>query len=93
MIAKKKQILTATLVIALICAVGVNWYYSKPYNNPVSQTATQAEEKNLGDSLLVAPIFNEESLADYYLPAGRWTDFFTGEGADRMAIFKGAGAF
>ncbi len=33
----------------------------------------------LGDSLLVAPIFNEESLADYYLPAGRWTDFFTGE--------------
>lgn len=54
MIAKKKQILTATLVIALICAVGVNWYYSKPDNNPVSQTATQAEEKNLGDSLLVA---------------------------------------
>ena len=33
----------------------------------------------LGDSLLVAPIFNEESLADYYLPTGRWTDFFTGE--------------
>ncbi len=33
----------------------------------------------LGDSLLVAPIFNEESLADYYLPAGHWTDFFTGE--------------
>lgn len=33
----------------------------------------------LGESLLVAPIFNEESLADYYLPAGRWTDFFTGE--------------
>lgn len=33
----------------------------------------------LGDSLLVAPIFNEESLADYYLPVGRWTDFFTGE--------------
>lgn len=33
----------------------------------------------LGDSLLVAPIFNEESLADYYLPAGCWTDFFTGE--------------
>lgn len=33
----------------------------------------------LGDSLLVAPIFNEEGIADYYLPAGRWTDFFTGE--------------
>lgn len=54
MIAKKKQILTATLVIALICAVGVNWYYSKPDSNPVSQSTTQAQEKNLGDSLLVA---------------------------------------
>lgn len=33
----------------------------------------------LGDSLLVAPIFNDESMAEYYLPAGRWTNFFTGE--------------
>lgn len=53
MIAKKKQILTATLLIALICAVGVNWYYSKPDNNPVAST-TQEQEQNLGDSLLVA---------------------------------------
>jgi alpha-D-xyloside xylohydrolase len=33
----------------------------------------------LGDSLLVAPIFNEEGIAEYYLPAGRWTDYLTGE--------------
>ncbi|NLL76483.1 MAG: alpha-xylosidase, partial [Clostridiales bacterium] len=33
----------------------------------------------LGDCLLVAPIFNEESLAEYYLPEGTWTNFFTGE--------------
>lgn len=33
----------------------------------------------LGDNLLVAPIFNEDSIAEYYLPAGTWTDFFTGE--------------
>ncbi|HHX12908.1 MAG TPA: alpha-xylosidase, partial [Clostridiales bacterium] len=33
----------------------------------------------LGDSLLVAPIFNEEGLAQYYLPAGRWTNFINGE--------------
>lgn len=32
-----------------------------------------------GDSLLVAPIFNDKSLAEYYLPAGRWTNYFTGE--------------
>ncbi len=39
----------------------------------------------LGDSLLVAPIFNEESIGKYYLPTEEdgqdkiWTNFFTGE--------------
>ncbi len=32
-----------------------------------------------GDSILVAPIFNEEGLGSFYLPSGKWTDFFTGE--------------
>ncbi|HEX3022638.1 MAG TPA: alpha-xylosidase [Lachnospiraceae bacterium] len=33
----------------------------------------------LGDSILVSPIFNEDSIANYYLPAGTWTNYFTGE--------------
>ena len=33
----------------------------------------------LGDNLLVAPIFNDESKGIFYLPKGIWTDFFTGE--------------
>ena len=33
----------------------------------------------LGDSLLVAPIFNEEGIADYYLPKGTWTNYLSGE--------------
>jgi alpha-D-xyloside xylohydrolase len=33
----------------------------------------------LGDSLLVAPIFNEKGIAKYYVPAGKWTNFLTGE--------------
>ena len=33
----------------------------------------------LGDSLLVAPIFNEEGIAQYYLPEGKWTNYLTGE--------------
>ena len=33
----------------------------------------------LGDSILVAPIFNEEGIAEYYLPQGTWTNFITGE--------------
>ncbi len=33
----------------------------------------------LGDSLLVAPIFNPEGESAYYLPHGTWTHFLTGE--------------
>jgi len=33
----------------------------------------------LGDSLLVAPIFNDRSEARYYLPEGTWTSLLTGE--------------
>ncbi|TAH72913.1 MAG: alpha-xylosidase [Anaerolineaceae bacterium] len=33
----------------------------------------------LGDNMLVAPLFNDEGIAQYYLPEGRWTDYFTGE--------------
>lgn len=36
----------------------------------------------LGDNLLVAPIFNEDSIGSFYLPKGNWTDFFTGETVD-----------
>ena len=36
----------------------------------------------LGDSLLVAPIFNPEGRAAYYLPEGCWTNFITGERAE-----------
>jgi alpha-D-xyloside xylohydrolase len=33
----------------------------------------------LGDSLLVAPVFRNDSLAEYYLPVGRWTDLLSNE--------------
>ncbi len=32
-----------------------------------------------GDSILVAPIFNDRSMAKYYLPKGVWTNYLTGE--------------
>ena len=32
----------------------------------------------LGDKYLVAPIFNPDSKAEYYLPAGKWKNYFTG---------------
>jgi alpha-D-xyloside xylohydrolase len=33
----------------------------------------------LGESLLVAPVFSPGGVVDYYLPPGRWTDYFTGK--------------
>lgn len=33
----------------------------------------------LGEKLLVAPIFNAEGKAEYYLPKGRWVHLLTGE--------------
>lgn len=52
MLMKKKQVLTATLLIALVAAVGVNWYYSRPTaSKNIEQTTSVA---NLGDTLLVA---------------------------------------
>ena len=33
----------------------------------------------LGDSLLVAPVFEEDGTVQFYLPEGSWTNFFTAE--------------
>jgi alpha-D-xyloside xylohydrolase len=33
----------------------------------------------LGDSLLVAPVFASSGTVDYYVPAGRWTHYLSGE--------------
>ncbi|HEY0259348.1 MAG TPA: alpha-xylosidase, partial [Lacisediminihabitans sp.] len=33
----------------------------------------------LGPDLLVAPVFNAEGVAEFYLPAGSWTNYWTGE--------------
>ena len=32
----------------------------------------------LGDSLLAAPVFSEDGVVSYYLPAGRWTNIIDG---------------
>ncbi len=47
-----------------------------------ARSATAGGQKfpvHWGDSLLVAPIFNDQSMAEYYLPAGTWTSALTGE--------------
>ena len=37
-----------------------------------------ADQYMLGDSLLVAPIFNDRGMAEYYLPEGTWTSVLDG---------------
>ena len=62
---KKKQILTATLVVALVAATGVNWYYSQYMTSGyVDETTTQNISGNLGDSLLVAGTTSPESASE-----------------------------
>ncbi len=41
-----------------------------------------ATQYMLGDSLLVAPVFNADSMAEYYLPEGTWTDYISGKVLD-----------
>ncbi|MGN1156016.1 MAG: alpha-xylosidase [Agathobacter sp.] len=38
-----------------------------------------ASQYMLGDSLLVAPIFNDKCIAEYYLPEGTWTSVLSGD--------------
>lgn len=42
----------------------------------------------LGPDLLVAPVFSDEEAVDLYLPAGTWTNFFTGEEVEGGWVFK-----
>ena len=43
----------------------------------------------LGDALLVATVLREDKKAQFYLPEGRWTDYFTGEVKDGGRYYEG----
>ena len=66
---KKRQIMTATLVIALGAAVLVNWYYNEPADKYSEDTTlisgNVSVSGNLGDSVLVAAtVDSTEAAAD-----------------------------
>ncbi len=42
----------------------------------------------LGESLLVAPIFNEKGVSDYYLPQGKWTHLLSEEKREGGRFYK-----
>lgn len=41
--------------------------------------ATLDRQYQLGEALLVAPVFNDSGEVDFYLPEGRWTNLLSGE--------------
>ncbi|MDB5327470.1 MAG: alpha-xylosidase [Phycisphaerales bacterium] len=45
-------------------------------------TAYLDRQYMLGSSLLVAPVFRQDDVAEYYLPAGRWTNLISGQAID-----------
>lgn len=73
MIIRKKQIVTATLAMALGCAVFVNWYYTRPQTQPTlnnENSTTIAENDNLGDAQYVSATTaksDAETLTDFKL--------------------------
>jgi alpha-D-xyloside xylohydrolase len=61
-------------------AVGVPMLRAMPLEFPDDPGCdTLDRQYMLGDSLLVAPVFTPDGAVDYYLPAGRWTHFLTGQ--------------
>lgn len=60
------------------------------FEYPKDPAAAQLDmQYMLGPSLLVAPIFSEDSQVDYYLPEGRWTDFLSGEVREGGRWYRG----
>ena len=80
MIIKKRQLLLATLVVALSAAVFVNWYYTRPdltsldADTPVSTTELNAKEgANLGDAKYV---ISSEAVLDDVAAQAQANEYF-----------------
>ena len=78
MILKKRQLLMATLVLALAAAVFVNWYYTRPgaaasANKQVPAQAGEEEGVNLGDAryVIASDVSVEEKAESDYFAAAR----------------------
>ena len=87
MIMKKKQLLMATLVIALGAAVAVNWYYTENPINTTEPTDYSEISGNLGDSISVdAQTENEDENVQSVMANG---SFFANERLKRDEVYDG----
>ena len=62
------------------CGTGVPMMRSMVLEHPQDPAcATLDRQYQLGESLLVAPVFTDSGEVDYYLPEGRWTHLLNGQ--------------
>ena len=89
MLMKKKQLLSATLIIALGAAVAVNWYYTENPIDTTSQSTTQQVSGNLGDSVSVnGSSVKEQTTAEAQSVMAKG-DFFALERLKREETYDG----
>ncbi len=87
MVMKKKQLLMATLVIALGAAVAVNWYYTENPINITEPTSSSEISGNLGDSISVdTQAENENPEVQSVMANG---SFFANERLKRDEVYDG----
>ncbi|MBE6827909.1 MAG: SpoIIIAH-like family protein [Ruminococcaceae bacterium] len=72
---KRKRIVFAVLVFSLVCAMFVNWYYTKPANSESveKETATQSQ-RNLGDAQFVSAEPDSDFFANAILNRSKSQD-------------------
>ncbi|MEC6748213.1 alpha-xylosidase [Marinilactibacillus sp. XAAS-LB27] len=65
---------------AVVATEGIPMMRSMVLEFPEDMTShTLDRQFMLGDSLLVAPIFNDKGTVNYYVPEGTWTNYLTNE--------------
>lgn len=89
MLMKKKQLLMATLVIALGAAVAVNWYYTENPLEASSETTSVSEQVSgtLGESLSVGSSAVNEDVSEAVQSVMANADFFTKERLKREEVY------
>lgn len=75
--AKRKKVIVSGLVVALITAMYVNWYYTKPNvnsNEVIEKTQQETKQANLGDAQYVNATVKNEGFSEYQLKRSQLQD-------------------
>lgn len=73
---KRKKVIFSGLIIALMTAMYVNWYYTRPKSsgNTVAQTTEQTQQAALGDAQYVNATVNNDYFSEAQLKRSQLQD-------------------